>query len=433
MEAQQGNRPKGNTVTLIPSPRPTTPACPYFPFEPPENPLDLPAAHTKLQQRAPLSKVRLPSGQADTEAWLVTGHAEALRVYRDSETFLRGPADGVSPFIKAHPIIIALDGDEHRRVRGLVKSAFSPAKVARLRPMVKDTAAELLDRLIAKGEPGDLSEDFAMPLTLSVIGGLFGIPEEDYPQFRRWSESLISVSPDSHRTGPAAMQAMVGYMAALIQSRGQNPGDDLVSLVAVNAKLANADPSSAGLLAASLVAGGWESTGGALVCSTHRLLTTSGTGGASLYSRLCTRPALIPTAVEEMLRVVPNSVLGATQPRRATRDIELGGVLVRAGELLIPSPDSAARDPRVFTDTGTVDLERTPNPHLAFGSGAHVCIGAPLGRLQLQVALELLTQRMPSLRPAIPAEDLEWRWDASVIRRPTTYPVAWSRTRTTRS
>jgi nocardicin N-oxygenase len=221
---------------------------------------------------------------------------------------------------------------------------------------------------------------------------------------------------------------MVGYMAQLMPERAADPGDDLVSLVAVNARQTGVDDFEAGLLAASLVTGGWESTGGALVCLVHRLLTTNGPDGNSLYSALCGDPTLIPTAIEELLRVVPNSVLAATQPRRAVRDVELGGVLIRVGEVVIPSPDSAGRDPKVFPDPETLDLARSPNPHLAFGNGAHVCIGAPLGRLELQVALELLTHRLPALRLAVPADELMWRWDRSVIRRPETYPVAWSPT-----
>ncbi|MFP3963013.1 cytochrome P450 [Actinomadura fulvescens] len=157
----------------------------------------------------------------------------------------------------------------------------------------------------------------------------------------------------------------------------------------------------AGLLAASLVSGGWESAAGALAAFAYLTLTTI-QDGTSLYARLCAEPALIPTAVDELLRVAPNSVFGATQPRRVARDVQLGDVLVRAGELLIPSP------------------------HLAFGSGAHICVGAHLARLELQIALQQLTQRLPSLRLATAPENLRGRWDASVIRRPDTLPVTWN-------
>lgn len=406
------------------TPHPTN-GCPQFPFDPPADPLALPSIHAQLQAQAPVSKVTLPPGQHDTEAWLVTGHAEAMTVYRDGRTFVRGSADGVKPFLRAAPIIITLDGAEHHRIRALVKNAFTPGKVGRLRPAIVDLAQSLLETAISEGEPCDLSESFALPLTLNVIAHQFAIPEADYDKFRSWNQAIVSVSPDAHQKSPAAMEEMTGYMVALMRQRTREPGDDLVSAVALTAKATGVDETAAGLLVASLVTGGWESTGGALVCSLHRLLTTTGHDGNNLYSQLVADPALIPTAIEEMLRIVPNGVLGTTMPRRATRDIELGGILIRAGDLVIPSPDSAGRDPKVFPEPERVDLERSPNPHLAFGSGAHFCIGAPLGRLELQVAFEALTRRLPALRLAVPADHLEWRWDAGFIRRPVAYPVVW--------
>lgn len=409
------------------TPKDQSAGCPAFPFAPPEDPLGLPSIHSALHQQGPVVKVALPPGQQDVEAWLATGHEEVLRVYRD-DAFQRAPADGVRPFLQASPIIIALDGEHHRRVRGLVQAAFTPAKVRKLRPAIEDLAAGLLDEMLETGEPGDLAEDFAMKLTLGTIATQFAIPEQDYSQFRGWAEALITVSPGQADAARTAMEAMVGYMAQLMPQRAGAPGDDLVSMVAVNAEASGVDAVEAGLSAASLVTGGWESTGGALICLVHRLLTTDGKDGNSLYSALAADPALIPTAIEELLRITPNSVLAATQPRRAVRDVELGGVLIRAGEVVIPSPDSAGRDPKVFPDPETLDLTRSPNPHLAFGSGSHVCIGAPLGRLELQVALELLTRRLPALRLTVPADELVWRWDRSVIRRPETYPVVWNPT-----
>ncbi|WP_395108467.1 cytochrome P450 [Actinomadura sp. SCN-SB] len=400
--------------------------CPHFPFEAPADPLDLPEVHRALQDAGPVSKVMLPPGQPDTEAWLVTGHAEALRVYRDDDTFSRAAADGVRPFLKAAPIIIALDGEHHRRVRGLVSAGFTPRMVARSRAAIKDLAVELLDEMIGAGEPGDLAEGWATRYTLAVIARQFDLPPADYPQFRAWSEAVVSVDPEHQAQAPAAMEAMVGYAAGLLPARAENPGEDLLSLIATNAVASGVDLAEAGLLAVSLVVGGWETTAGALVSGVHRLLTTTDEDGHTLYSRLCAEPELIPTAVEEVLRSVPNSVLGATQPRRATRDVELGGVLVREHEIVIPSPDSAGRDPKAFDDPERVDLARNPNPHLAFGSGPHMCIGAHLGRVELQVAFEVLTSRLPGLRLAVPVGELDWRFDLSVIRRPARYPVAWT-------
>jgi cytochrome P450 len=400
--------------------------CPHFPFPVPSDPLDVSAEARRLQEAAPLSKVALPPGQSDTEAWFVTGHAEALRVYRDAETFERRSADGVAPFLAAYPVIVALDGEHHRRVRGLVQNGFAPARVERLRPEIEDLAAGLVDQMVLAGEPADLGDAFAVPLTLHVIARMFDLPKGDYERFQGWADTLATADVSTAAQAQEAMQAMVGYAAALLPERAADPGDDLLSLVAVNAEKNGVDAFEAALLAASLVVAGWESTPAALVSSVHRLLITDGGDGRSLYARLCDEPGLIPTAVEEMLRIVPNSVLGAANPRRATRDIELGGVLVRAGELCIPAPDSAARDAAAFADPENVDLARSPNPHLAFGNGPHVCVGAPAARMELQVALETLTARLPSLRLAVPAEDLTWPFDRGVARRPARYPVTWA-------
>lgn len=400
--------------------------CPHFPFPLPSDPLGISAVHRRLQDAGPMAKVALLPGQPDTEAWFVTGHAEALRVYRDAETFERRSADGVAPFFAAYPIVVALDGEHHRRIRGLVQNGFAQARVQRLRPVVEDLAAGLVDELILAGEPADLDGDFAVPLTLRMLAHVFDLPKGDYERFREWYETLATADVSTQAQAQEAMQAMVGYAAALLPERAADPGDDLLSLVAVNARESGVDDFEAALLIAALVVGGWESTPAAMVSSLHKLLSTDGGDGRSLYARLCDDPGLIPTAVEEMMRIVPNSVLGAANPRRATRDIELGGVLVRAGDLCIPSPDSAGRDPAVFADPERIDLARSPNPHLAFGNGSHICVGAPAARMEMQVALETLTSRLPALRLAIPAEDLEWPFDRGVARRPANYPVAWT-------
>jgi nocardicin N-oxygenase len=389
-------------------------------------PLDLPDTHAELQRRGPVARVALPEGQSDAWAWLVTGYEETRAVYRDAGVFARATADGISPFQTTYPIIIALDGEHHRRVRGLATSGFTPRQAERLRPAITAHATELVDAMLAGGEPADLVEQFAIPLTLGTIASLFELPAGDHGKFRGWAEVLVSVDPAVTAHAGEAMASMVAYMADLLVRRREDPGEDLLSLVAANAHRTGVADSEAGLLVASLVVAGWDSTAGAVVTFTHRLLSSTGADGAGLYSRLCADAALIPAAVEELLRIVPNSVLAATQPRRVLRDVRLGGVQIRAGDLVIPSPDAAGRDPRAFPEPERVDLERSPNPHLAFGAGPHVCIGAHLARLELQVALETLTSRLPALRLAVPPGDLDWPFADGFIRRPSAYPVAWS-------
>ncbi|KAB2339773.1 cytochrome P450 [Actinomadura rudentiformis] len=422
--SSRGARSEGADVALIDTPGVSASECPHFPFDRSgSGPLDLAQAHLALAGN-PLAKVTLPAGQPDTEAWLVTGMPECLEVYRNGEVFSRAQADGVKPFLKMSPIINALDGEHHRRIRGLVAKEFTPSRVERLRPMVESLAADVLRRMMSSGSKADLFEDFAMPLTLGTIGGQLGIPEEDRSKFRVWGQGLMATGPGAHEKNQAAVYAMCGYMAEVMAARRSAPVDDLLSVIITNADAAGVSAEEAALLGASLVVAGWESTAASIVMFAYLLLTSLDEDGTLLYRRLCSQPDLVPGAVEEMLRVVPNSIYGASQPRRALVDVELGGVLVRAGELVIPSHDMAARDERVFADPQRIDFERSPNPHLAFVSGAHVCPGAPLARMELQVTFKLFLEEMPALRLAAAPEDLVWQW-TGVIRQPKALPVAW--------
>src|SRR5918999_1783660 len=356
-------------------------ACPDFPFQQPLHaPLRLAPEHRALAGLSAV-RVRLPEGQADEFAWLAVSYAAVQKVYRDP-AFSRAQADGVKPFLKLAPVLVALDGEEHLRIRRLVKSEFTPAKVRRLAPMIEARARRLLDAMADRGR-ADLVADFAMPLTIETIAGL---------------------------------------MAA---RRGIDDGDgDLLAMIGENAAATGVSDFEAALLAASLVGGGWESTASSIVTFTLRLLTERDEDGVPYYARLCARPQLIPAAIEELLRTTPNSIFGATQPRRALEDVDLDGVLVRAGEIAIPSHDAAALDPREFPDPDHLDFERGHNSHMAFGSGAHVCIGAPLARAELRIACEGLTERFPGLRLEAEPSELVWKWDGT-IRQPTALPVAW--------
>jgi nocardicin N-oxygenase len=399
-------------------------ACPDFPFQQPLHaPLRLAPEHRALAGLSAV-RVRLPEGQADEFAWLAVSYAAVQKVYRDP-AFSRAQADGVKPFLKLAPVLVALDGEEHLRIRRLVKSEFTPAKVRRLASMIEARARRLLDAMADRGR-ADLVADFAMPLTIETIAGQLGVPEQDQARFQEWGTGLLATGEGAHERNQAAMVAMCEYMAGLMAARrGTDDGDgDLLAMIGENAAATGVSDFEAALLAASLVGGGWESTASSIVTFTLRLLTERDEDGVPYYARLCARPQLIPAAIEELLRTTPNSIFGATQPRRALEDVDLDGVLVRAGEIAIPSHDAAALDPREFPDPDHLDFERGHNSHMAFGSGAHVCIGAPLARAELRIAFEGLTERFPGLRLEAEPSELVWKWDGT-IRQPTALPVAW--------
>ncbi|MBO2464012.1 cytochrome P450 [Actinomadura violacea] len=367
-------------------------------------------------------KVDLPDGQADSWAWWVSDHAAATQVYRDDTTFARGTADDVRPFLRLAPLILTQDGDHHRALRSLVNREFTKPRVDLFRPSVEALVSRHLDAMLALGEPADLIEHLAWPVSLDAITEIVGAPEEGREQFHVWGDMLLSTGPNRAEENQTAMAEMTGYAARLMTERHNNPTDDILSAAVANAERLEIQPMEAALLVASLVVAGWETTAAAIAATVYALLTIQGDDGNSLYSRICARPDLIPGTVEEMLRLIPNSWFDAGQPRRAVRDTELAGVPIKAGDLLVVAHDHANRDPAVFPDPDRIDPTRRSNPHLAFGTGAHFCLGAHLARLELTVALEELTRRTPALRVV---GEVAWN-HATPIRRPERLPVAWT-------
>ncbi|MEU5883485.1 cytochrome P450 [Spirillospora sp. NPDC047279] len=380
----------------------------------------------------PVARVVLPDGQ---QAHLVTGYRECVKVLRDESLFARGStgdlptADGITPYPVTEPTLMAMDGKRHRRVRGLAGNTFGPASIDRYRPMVETLTHRLLDEMLSEPGPVELNQRLGMPLTLGIIGDVIGVPGRDLPRFATWGDLFLSAGPDGRDDNRRAMEEMVEYMAQHIGARMSSPdsapADELMTSIAVRtaAQIAeNPDEAEqimtdAVVFAASLVIAGWETTAAAIAAFVFRLLTGRGQDGQTLYRQLCVRPDRIADAVEELLRTTPNSVFDTAQPRRARAGTELGGVRVEAGDLVIPAIDRANRDPRRFPAQERLDFENTAKPHLGFGDGPHVCMGAPLARLELNVVLEVLTRRVPSLRLHTAPHDVVWN-TATTIRRP---------------
>ncbi|WP_243726228.1 cytochrome P450 [Actinomadura rubrisoli] len=403
-----------------PSGAPT--GCPIFPFSVTDPLAATPAPDGHRGRR--IVKVALPEAQDDTWAWWVADHAAAERVYREADTFLRGTADGVRPFQSFAPLILTQDGDHHRKLRSLVNREFTRPRIERFRPAIEALVGRHVDRMVAAGEPADIAGHLAWPVSLNAIAELLGAPEEGREQWHVWGEMLLSTGPDRAAENRAAMTEMTGYAARLMARRRGDPEGDVLSTAVVNAERLGIDPLEAAMLIASFVVAGWETTAAAISSAVYALLTLQDDDGP-LYRRLLGDPGLIPTAVEEMLRVVPNSWFETGQPRRAARDVELAGVQVKAGDVVLVAQDMAGRDPKVFDDPDRIDLARDPNPHLSFGSGAHFCLGAHLARLELTIVIELLTARLPGLRLAVAPGEVVWN-RATLIRRPESVPVAWS-------
>lgn len=363
-----------------------------------------PARHTLSSLLAWLDERRRRHGYVlyddDQQAWQVLGHPEATRVLADPTTFssdlgdLMPRQEDLELFQRGN--FVRMDPPRHRKLRGLVNQAFTPKVVAGLAPRIAEVTGELLD---ATGDRGrlDLIDDLAYPLPVIVITELLGIPAADRPVFRRWADILFqrrTAGPDESLTSAVRQveefapifREMNSYLLQHIRARRADPASDLTSkLVAAEVDGERLDDEEiVGIVGLLLIAG-------------H--ITTTATLGNSIISfdehpdvaaQVRADPALLPTAIEEVLRYrTPFPRLA----RRTTRVAEVGGTVMPANAIVIPWLTAANRDERVFDHPNEFDVRRVPNPHLTFGHGIHFCLGAPLARLEARIAMRILLER----------------------------------------
>lgn len=366
----------------------------------------------RLRETAPVCRVILPGRQT---AWLITRYDDVAGALKDGR-FAKDPNNALTPDQAARqpwvpkmfrPLtrnMLDLDPPDHTRLRGLVQKAFTPRLVERMRERVASLTGELLDAALRRGS-FDLIRDYALPIPTTIISEMLGVPAGDRHRFHRWSEVIVATSP----SGPGMAKAIpsvfffLRYIRRLVRARRAEPRDDLVSALA-KAEEAGDQLSEDELLAMIflLLVAGHETTvnligNGALALMRH----------PGQMERLRGDPSLVKTAVEELLRY--ESPLVTATERFAREDIPIAGVVIPRGELVYAVLASANRDPRQFPEADTLDVAREPNRHLAFGLGIHYCLGAPLARLEGEIAIAALLRRAPGLRLAVPPERLRWR------------------------
>ena len=365
------------------------------------------AVHARLRAQRPVSAVIMPGGQP---AWLVTGYAEARAALADPRLRKSTPGwqpdpDSIYGAIEGH--MLNRDPPDHGRLRRLVNRAFTARRVERLRPRITAITAGLLDAMSTQREV-DLLASFAFPLPITVICELLGIPVADRDDFRKWSASIISdaVSPEVFE---ADATAMVRYFRALLAAKRQWPADDLLSALITAREKGEGEVGGDGLrdnelvsMAFLLMLAGHETTVNLLASGMLALLLNPAELG-----RLRADPALIGGAVEELLRYV--SPVNHATYRVTAEPVEIGGARIGAGEPVIVALSSADRDPSRYADPERLDLGRDSSGHLAFGHGIHYCLGAPLARLEAEIAFGALLDRFGSMRLAVPADSLRWR------------------------
>lgn len=384
--------------------------------------LDADPAYAELRRERPLCRVRLQYGEP---AWLATRY-EDVKVVLGDPRFSRAVAGGRDEprsrlYLGSPTSLLHYDPPEHSRLRRLVAKAFSVRRVEALRPRAERIADELIDRMLAQGPPAELVEDFALPLPTTVICELLGVPVGDRVDFRLWSDAFLSTTRYTPDQVTEYTGRMRDYMAGLIAEHRREPRDDLIgALVTARDEQDRLSEEELLTMAEGILVAGHETTAAQIPNFVYTLLTHPGQLAAVRAD-----PGLIPQAVEELMRYVPLGD-GAGSARYALEDVELGGVTVRAGEPVVVALQSANRDESVYTRPDTLDLHRKEASHIGFGHGPHHCLGAQLARMELQVALGSLLDRLPGLRLAGSPDDIAWK-TGTATRGPAHLPIAWDR------
>ncbi|MEW2401845.1 cytochrome P450 [Streptomyces sp. NPDC046862] len=382
--------------------------------------LDLSPLYSALREEQPLSRIQLPYGEP---AWLATRHADARFVLSDPRFSRNEALRRDEPRMRSFPTppdaLMIMDPPEHSRLRRLASKAFTVKRVEDWRPRAERIAADLADGMLAKGAPSDLVTDFALPLPISVISALLGVPSEDRGDFHVWAEAFISTTKYTAEEAAKHRESLTAYMAGLIAEHRENPRDDLIGdLVAARDEDDRLSEDELQTMLSGILVGGFETTATQITNFVYVLLTHP-----EQLAALRADLDRIPQAVEELLRFVPLSI-GTTFARYALEDVEVGGVTVRAGEPVMVALHSANRDESVFTCPHQLDLERREAAHVAFGGGIHHCLGSPLARVELQVALHTLLTRFPGLRFHESEADVVWKTGV-LTRGPERLPLTW--------
>ncbi|MEH1016651.1 cytochrome P450 [Micromonospora sp. CPCC 206060] len=378
----------------------------------------------KRWESAPVSRVRLPT---DGWAWLLTRHADIRQLLRSPDVSSDATRPGF-PLLRPLPppeeqdrrgAFIGMDGAEHARFRRMLTAEFMVRNIRRIEPLIRQTVVDALDAMRDAGSPADLVTSFALPVPSMVICHLLGVPYTDHDFFQSRSRTLLD------RTAPlddvrSAADELRDYVRNLVEVKlaAVEPGDDLLSRLA-NERVATGELEVEELVGVALLllVAGHETTANMIGLSTLLLLQHP-----EQFAALRDRPDLADDLVEELLRYL--TVIRTGLLRVAVRDIEIGGQLIRAGEGVIAMLSLANRDPDVFTDPEGFGLSPAAHQHLAFGFGVHQCIGQPLARAELRIALVELAHRFPRLALAVDPADVPVR-GTSVVYGVAELPVTW--------
>ncbi|MFJ6656442.1 cytochrome P450 [Streptomyces sp. NPDC091377] len=372
-----------------------------------------------LMREGPLNRIRLPFGEG--WAWLATRYEDVKAITNDPRfgraEVTRRQVTRMAPHFKPRPGSLAFaDQPDHNRLRKAVAGAFTVGATKRLRPRAQELLDALVDGVVADGPPADLIERVLEPFPIALVSEVMGVPAEDRERVHSWTRKIISTSGGAE-SAERAKQGLYGWITETIRARADSGGDDVYALLGAAVARGEVAEEEAIGLAGPLQIGGEAVTHN---CGQMLFLLLT---RPELKARMRQDAQVRDELIEELFRFVPHrSSVGLA--RIALEDVELDGTLIRAGDPVYVSYLAANRDPRVFPDPDLIDPDRATNPHLAFGNGAHYCTGAVLAKLQTELLLSTLLDRLPGLRLAVPADQVEWR-KKTMIRGPRTLPCAW--------
>ena len=382
--------------------------------------------YARLRSTDPIHRTALPDGRG---VWLITRYEDVFAVLKDGR-FVKDWRKAMTPeqLAQIPPIpdvlkplssnMLDTDPPDHERLRALVSKAFTPRLIERMRGRVQAIADSLLDA-VEDQRRMDLIDDYAFPLPITVIAELLGVPAEDRNSFREWSDAAVSGDSSQDYVEKVLipnMHAFLDYLRAMFDEKRENPREDLISAL-VQAEKAGDKLSEDELLGMVFLL---------LVAGHETTVNLIGNGMLALLQhpdqlqRLREDPALIKPAIEELLRY--DGPVEAATERFASEDVPIGETVIPRGEMVLVVLAGADHDPERFPDPDALDITRADNKHLAFGKGIHHCLGAPLARMEGQIAISTLLGRMPNLRLKDSPESLVWR-QGLILRGLKGFPV----------
>jgi len=382
-------------------------ACPFAP----------PPAYQEAREEDPVTRVRLWDGST---VWMLTRHRDVRAVLGDRRFSSDVTRPGFPFLDPAHRVIASgsptfsmMDDPEHLRLRRMLTADFMVKKVESLRPRIREITEELLATMTRGRDRADLVGEFALPLPSLVICLLLGVPYEDHAYFQKCCRIMLD-----NAAGPEQLEAtradLNQYMKRLAETKRDSAGDDIISRLVHQGELT---PDQIVSMCMLLLVAGHETTADMTALSILTLLQDP-----DQMDRLRADASLIPGAVEELLRYL--TIIQTGLARVATEDVEIDGQTIRAGEGVLLMLNTANRDDRAFPAGDTLDVTRDARHHVAFGFGVHQCLGQPLARAELQIALEVLLNGLPNLRLAVPFEEIPFHHDLAIygVHR---LPIAW--------